>query len=183
METIGKDVGVIIERGIAKDGRPKVSTFLEIGGNPVIPGRYEVVGGRFVMVRNGPEAVSPQLGQMVPSTSSDEAILPPARLPMHVYKPEPTPLKTPALVPSVQHQPPAQPQSEDGIWENGKVRRIQPGRGGYVVLNNGAQVAVSAAVMDTSGLRNLKKGQSVKVRIPRGSHGDTVAKEIARAEH
>lgn len=180
METISKDVSVIIEPGSARDGRSKVWRFLEIGGNAVVPGRYEVVDGKFVMVRNEPGAVSPQLGHVPPPTSSDEEILPPARSPMPVYEPEPTPSKAPAFMPSVQHRPRAQSQPEDGIWENGKVKRIQPGRGGYVVLNSGAQVAVSAAVMDTSGLRNLKKGQSVRVRIPRGSHGDTTAKEIAR---
>lgn len=51
MDDIKPGTRVTFIRGVAKDSRPKVSRFLEIGGAPVVAGEYNVVDGLFVLRR------------------------------------------------------------------------------------------------------------------------------------
>lgn len=68
--------------------------------------------------------------------------------------------------------------SDEGEWRSGRIKRMGTGHSAYVALDSGGNVAVPTAIMDNSGIHNPTKQMSVKVRIPRGAHGDIVALEI-----
>lgn len=179
MEMIDPGVRVVFERGVDKYGRPKVSKFLEIGGNLIIPGSYKIVDGKFVMIRYPLQALRSQLGHVSSSAELNARTPSPVQPKKIVPKLEPDSPTASTLVPSVSTR--SRPSSDEGVWQLGTIRRIQTSRGGYVMLESGDEVAVPAFVIDGSGLRNLKKGQAVRIRIPRGARGNIVAVEISPA--
>lgn len=160
MDTIDSGVHVMFNRGLAKDGRPKVSKFIEIGGHKVTEGSYSIVDGRFVFRRNeSPTAEGAQSSTLSQKVEALERAL----------------TTSSVAFPNK----PVAPRINKDEWITVTVKKVRPEHTTYAVSESLGQIKVPWNVMQRAKINGARNTEKFEVRCDEGDDLP-VAHEIRR---